>query len=166
MKHWYLVHTKPRQEKVAEYNLERQGYEVYLPLTQQPKRRNGHWTSVIEPLFPRYLFVRLQLGLEDFYPIRSTIGVRNLVRFAEEPAIVPDEIIVTLRHAADRATTLHRPHSKPFKQGDNVLIEEGPFAGLEGIFWVEKSQERVVILLEILGQRRHLTIKADSLKLA
>ena len=72
---WYLVHTRPRQEEVAREHLERQGYGVYLPRLQLPRRRRGHWHDVIEPLFPRYLFAGARRNEQSLHPIRSTRGV-------------------------------------------------------------------------------------------
>lgn len=60
--HWYLVHTKPKQEKYALENLQRQGYECYLPLLLSERIRQGILMVTDEPLFPRYLFIRLGQG--------------------------------------------------------------------------------------------------------
>lgn len=166
MKSWYLIHTKPRKETVAEQNLQRQGYEVYLPLIQQPRRRRDQWVEVIEPLFSRYLFVHLQAGQDDFSPIKYTIGVCKLVRFTEQPAVVPDQVVESIRQAADRNTGLHRSHAPLFQPGDTVLIEKGPLAGLHAIFWAETSQERAIILLEILGRENRIVVERDALNLA
>jgi len=166
MKCWYLVHTKPRKEIVAEQNLQRQGFDVYLPLIQQPRRRRGCWVEVIEPLFPRYLFVSLQLGCDNIGPIRYTTGVRNLVRFTEEPAIVPDQVVESLKCAADRNTGLHYATGPLFEPGSTVIIEKGAFAGLRAIFLAETGQERVIVLLEMLGRENRVTVNRDLLRLA
>lgn len=150
---------------MAEQNLQRQGWQVYLPLIRQPRRRCGRWIEVIEPLFPRYLFLRFQSGHDDISPIRSTTGVHNLVRFSEYPATVPDSIVESLRRAADGATGLH--YREPlFKTGDKVIVEQGPLAGLQAILVAETGQERVIILLEMLGRENRLNIKRDLLRLA
>lgn len=151
---------------MAEENLQRQGWQVYLPLIRQPRRRRGHWIEVIEPLFPRYLFVRFQSGHDNISPIRYTTGVHNLVRFSEYPATVPDSIVESLQRAADGATGLHYPREPLFKPGDKVIIEQGPLAGLQAILLAETGQERVVILLEMLGRENRLPIKRDLLRLA
>lgn len=166
MKRWYLVHTKPRKERVAEQNLQRQGYEVYLPLIQQPRRRRGHWIEVIDPLFPNYLFVRLRFGWDNIGPIRYTMGVRQLVRFTQEPAIVPEEIIESLKAAADSDTGIYQFKEALFRPGDKVMIDQGPLAGLNAIFLAETGQERVLILLEMLGRENQITIERDLLRLA
>ncbi|HJW28010.1 MAG TPA: transcription termination/antitermination NusG family protein [Saprospiraceae bacterium] len=167
MNHWYLIHTKPHKEKVAEQNLQRQGYKVYLPLLRQLRRRRGHWCEIIDPLFPSYLFVRLQVGQQNISPIRYTTGVRDLVRFAETgPAIVPDQIIDTLMRTADQSTGLHHLRKPLLRVGSTVFIDKGPLSGLKGIFLAETGQERVVILLEMLGRENRVTVKRDWLCLA
>jgi transcriptional antiterminator RfaH len=166
MKHWYLIHTKPRKEMVAEQNLQRQGYEVYLPLIQQPHRRRGHWVEIIEPMFPRYLFVRLRIGYDSIRPIRYTTGVHNLVRFTEEPSVVSEQIVESLKRTADFDTGLHYYKGPLFKPGDAVIVERGPLAGLQAIFLAETGQERVIILLNMLGRENHVTIERDVLRLA
>ena len=97
--HWYLVHTKPRQEKSALENLHRQGYQCYLPTIPSEKLRQGPLTVADEPLFPRYLFIRLGQGdsAKSWAPIRSTKGVSRLVSFGIEPARVDGGLIELLR---------------------------------------------------------------------
>ncbi len=94
--HWYLVHTKPRQEKCALQNLEQQGYQCYLPTLLSERLRLGSLTVRDEPLFPRYLFIRLGQGpaTQSWAPIRSTKGVSRL-------HVVPTRN--PLRHLANRA---------------------------------------------------------------
>lgn len=160
---WYLVHTKPQKETVAERNLQRQGYETYLPLIQQPRRRRGRWIEMIEPLFSRYLFIHLRPGYDDIRSIRYTIGVRDLVRFTEEPAIVPDQIVQSLRDTADPKSGLHYLKGPVLKPGSKVTIDSGPFAGLKAIFLAETGQERAVVLLEMLGRENRITVRRDLL---
>lgn len=166
MKCWYLVYTKPRQERVAEQNFRRQSYEVYLPLIQQPCRHRGRWIEAIGPLFPCYLFLRCQPGYDDISPIRYTTGVRNIVSFNGEPAVVPDHIIESIKQTADYESGVHHFKGSLFEPGNKVIIDRGPLTGLQGIFLAETGQERVVILLEILGRENRITVKRDLLRLA
>jgi transcriptional antiterminator RfaH len=151
MENWYVVFTKPRQESIAEENLKRQAFRTYLPWIRQAKRRRGKRQWVIEPLFPRYLFVRLDLGRDNSVPIRSSRGVVGLIRFGERLPAVPDPFIEALMKTADRQTGIHRLQEGLFKEGDAVTILEGPLAGWRGIFKATKGERRVVILLEMLG---------------
>ena len=89
---WYLLYSKPRQEGVAVENLKRQGYETYLPLIRTRRRRQGQYVSLVEPMFPRYLFIHLSDQTDNWGPIRSTLGVSGLVRFGDLPAQVPGRL--------------------------------------------------------------------------
>jgi len=101
MKHWYAIHTKPRQEEHAAVHLRRQEFEIYLPRIKQARRFRQRWRDMIEPLFPRYLFIRLDLGNDNVAPIRSTRGVSKLVSFNGLPATVPEPLIDALIESAD-----------------------------------------------------------------
>ena len=98
---WYLLYSKPRQEGVAVENLKRQGYETYLPLIRTRRRRQGQYVSLVEPMFPRYLFIHLSDQTDNWGPIRSTLGVSALVRFGDLPAQVPDRLIDALKSRED-----------------------------------------------------------------
>ncbi len=161
---WYAVLCKPRKEIVAEENLERQGFRIYLPRIQVPKRRRGQWQDVVEPLFPRYLFVNVDADQISVAPIRSTLGVTGLVRFADRPARVPCEVIQALMNAADLDTGLHKFGRPLFQPGDRVRFMEGPFAGLEGIFSLEKGEERAIVLLELLGNQNRVPVPRSWLE--
>ena len=156
-KSWYLVYTKPRQEALAQANLERQDYGVYLPKVRQMRRRRGKQEAVVEPLFPRYLFIRLDTQSDNWGPIRSTFGVAALVRFGAEPAQVPDELVAHLK-AQEGQDGLHEWAEPKMKVGDRVRVAEGPLKGYEGILLAKNGQERVMLLLEMLGKevRTHL----------
>jgi transcriptional antiterminator RfaH len=150
---WYLIHTKPAAEAVAQANLDRQGFEVYFPRLQQPTLRRARWKDAIVALFPRYLFLRLNEGQQALGPVRSTTGVASVVRFGANYAVVPDQVIRELRARADPESGFHKLSSRlPFRRGTAVRIAVGPFSGLEGLFEREAGEDRVVVLLNILGR--------------
>ncbi|MBT0571723.1 transcription/translation regulatory transformer protein RfaH [Curvibacter sp. CHRR-16] len=148
---WYLVQTKPRQEKVARQNLERQRYECYLPMFSMQKIRRNTVTDVCEPLFPRYLFIKLGDGMGDkgWSPIRSTLGVSKLVCFGTQPAKVTAALVDSIRQreqqAAGKVATL-------FQAGQKVQITDSAFAGIEGIFQTTDSERRVLVLIEMMSK--------------
>jgi transcriptional antiterminator RfaH len=156
---WYAVATKARDEAVAKANLERQDYQVLLPTISLKKRRRGRWTSVIEPLFPGYLFVSLVLGADDPAPIRSTVGCIGLVRFGQAHTPVPSSLIAALQGTLDGAVDA----PLPFSQGDKVRVIAGPFAGLEAVFDMPRGEDRAQVLLELLGKVQRLTVSQDDL---
>lgn len=94
MAQWYVMYTKPRQEIVALENLQRQNYSVFFPQARVQKRKAGQGTvQVVEPLFPRYMFIQLEVGVSDFSKLRSTKGCVDLVKFGGKPSVVPVELI-------------------------------------------------------------------------
>lgn len=160
MLRWYLICTKPLAESCAQSNLERQGYEVYLPRLAQSALRRGRWREAIVALFPGYLFLRLSEGEQALAPVRSTVGVSQVVRFGARYAIVPDDIVRELRARADPVTGLHRTVSEPFVAGAPVKIAAGPFDGLQGVFCRKAGADRVLVLLSLLGHDSAVRVPA------
>jgi transcriptional antiterminator RfaH len=149
---WCLVHSKPRGEKIALTNLIRQGFELYFPEVATRVRTRGRWIERVAPLFPRYLFLRFAPGRQALGPIRSTLGVSGIVSFGNEYAHVPARVISCLRNRAEAATGLHRlADEQPLSPGAAVRIVAGAFDGLEGIFVRKAGDDRVVVLLDMLG---------------
>jgi transcriptional antiterminator RfaH len=148
MKSWYLIQTKPRSEQLAKENLERQGYDTYLPLILGRARKRGKTIKLIQPMFPRYLFIHLSDQTDDWGPIRSTLGVSTLVRFGMIPAKVP-EILISRLKQNENSIGIHELPSKVLSPGDKLLIVEGPFEGYEATLFSQKSNDRVIVLLKI-----------------
>ena len=163
MKAWYLIHTKPRQEQTAKTQLERQGYKTYLPLIPTRRKKQGRTVKVIAPMFPRYLFIHLSDKTDDWRPIRSTIGVANLVRFAQVPTPVPAGLIKSLKQHEDAKGIQVEP-ARSFRKGEVVRIAEGPFEGFEAIFQETSSRNRVTLLLEILENQVRLELNANQIE--
>ena len=166
MSHWHAVLCKPRREEVAATNLENQGYEIYLPRLVTLRRRTGRWTEIIEPLFPRYLFINSGDSEKSLAPVRSTLGVTDFIRINTTPAVVPENVIIELRHRADPETGLHKINSSPFRSGYRIRFTAGPFTGLEGIFEMECGDARVIVLLKLLGKTSRVTVDRDCLAVA
>ena len=161
--HWYLVHTKPRQEKCALENLQRQGFQCYLPTLPAEKLRQGVLTVADEPLFPRYLFIRLGQGdsAPSWAPIRSTKGVSRLVSFGVEPAKVADSLVEALR-AQDES--VQAEPARLFKPGERVCLTEAPFAGIEGIYQMADGERRVIVLIELLSKQVRVRVAPANLR--
>lgn len=161
--HWYLVHTKPRQESCALDNLQRQGHVCYLPTLPSEKLRRGVLTVADEPLFPRYLFIRLGQGgsAPSWAPIRSTKGVSRLVSFGLEPAKVSDSLVEALR--VHEASAQAEPE-RLFKPGERVCLTQAPFAGIEGIYQMADGEHRVMVLIELLSRPVRLRVAPGTLR--
>jgi transcriptional antiterminator RfaH len=160
---WYLVHSKPRKEQVALENLERQGYECYLPKRPMEKKRRGKVEIADEPLFSRYLFIHLAMDFksQSWAPIRSTLGVSTMVHFGDAPVAVADKVIAALK-AAEAEFSLGDPE-RLFHAGEAVRITEGPFAGIEGVYQMDDSEQRALVLIEMLGKSVVAKVEKGSL---
>lgn len=154
---WYLIYTKPRQETIAQINLEQQYYSVYLPKVEVKRRRLGIYTQVIEPMFPRYLFVNLQQGVDNWMPIRSTRGVASIVRFGGVPAAVPTPL-VTLIQQNEQQHQHEKEVMQRFKKGDRVKILDPAWDHYQAIFQATTSKKRVSVLLELLGSKTEVEV--------
>lgn len=159
---WLVVRTKSRQETLALENLERQAFECYLPRLQLRKRRRNKWVDVVEPLFPGYIFVHVDPDQTSITPIRSTLGVNGIVRFGNALVPIPDDVIQYLKLNEQPDTGLHRSDKPLFEKGDGVQIVDGPFTGLQGVYQMDKGEDRVMILIEILGRQSSVALKLDA----
>lgn len=160
--HWFVIHTKPRQEQRALLNLEQQGYECYLPILATEKLRQGALSLIEEPLFPRYLFIRLgasQSG-QSWAPIRSTLGVSRLVTFGTDPAKVDADLISTLR--TQNSSARQKPQ-RMFNVNDQVQIISGPFAGLEAVYQMQDGESRAMVLIQFLSKPIRLAVSPANL---
>ena len=160
---WYLVHTKPRQEEMALRNLQVQNYECYLPTLPKEKISQQALTLVEQPLFPRYLFIRLGIDFksQSWSPIRSTPGVSRLVRFGLEPAKVDDDLVANLREY--EAKLKERP-IELFQGGDKIRVVQGPFTGIEGVFKIKDGQQRVIVLIEMMSKMVAMPLAPHQIK--
>ncbi len=161
-KKWYVVQTKPRKEYEAEEQLRRQGFGVYLPRLQVEKLRNRRWLATVEPMFPRYLFVHLDPNIDSIAPVRSTRGVSQIVRFGLQLCPVPDEVIQFLQQRENPENHCSTPPPVEFSKGETVVVRDGPFAGMEGIFERHSGEERSIVLLNCLGQQNRINLARHS----
>lgn len=162
-KGWYLINSKPRQELRAEEHLKNQEINCILPLIEMEKIIRGKRQSISEPLFPGYLFVELQTNGRDWSKIRSTRGVRDFVRFGGVPGRVPDSVLEHLQILDITNTSIE---TNAPKTGDKVVITDGPFKDLEGVFKISNGEERSIVLLTILGKATEMELENNKLRKA
>ena len=161
---WFAVVSKPRQEQVALENLQRQGFECFLPMAENPyQRRSKKHQRIVEPLFPRYLFLKANASQQNLAPVRSTKGVLSMVRFGMELAVVPESVIHAIKSSVEPITGLIKINPVDVKAGDKVRVFDGPLAGVKGIVQERNSENRALILMELLG--RPTTVEVDALTL-
>lgn len=161
--HWYVVHTKPKQESRALLNLERQGFACFLPTIPRKKVKSKAFEIVHEPLFSRYLFIELDTTLsgKSWAPIRSTLGVSKLVTFGNEPARVNPGLIELLR---EQEATLAQSPIAQYQPGDIVRIKEGPFKGLEAVYQMDDGEMRAMVLIELIQKPTRMQVDIGNLQ--
>ena len=152
MKNWYLIKTKPRQEKIAKQNLENQGYGAFCPMAKI--------SNQLAVLFPGYLFVQLNKKTQNWSPINSTKGVSHFVKFGLNFAKVPTSVIEFIK-TNQHITTEKLINLNKFKPGDKVQISDGVFKNWVAIFKCYKPDERVILLMNLLGNEQSLSFKKE-----
>ena len=169
---WYVVLTKAKQEERAEEHLRAQGGEVFLPKIQIEKIRKGKRVEVVEPLFPGYLFVNIQ-GCEQLVgSIRSTRGVRQILRFGIKPIEIQQGLIDDLKARCNsqfegqvegQATSLNDKQTI-FNPGQKIEVTSGPFKAYQAIFKQFDGEARAIILLNVLNQQQELLVELQQLQ--
>ena len=161
---WYVAYSKPNGERIAEENLARQGYAVQLPLARRVVRRK----VALEPLFPRYLFFKPSSPQQSLSPVRSTVGVTSIVRFGMDLAVLSDDLCQTIMAFAQAqreggvGSILAVQGITP---GERVLVNSGPFAGLEGLV-SSVAKDRVMVLMSLLGKEQTLGFEPTQISAA
>ncbi len=167
MKPWYVVHTQAGREKFAAGHLDRQGFTTYLPLCRRHRRHARRTTVIRAPLFPRYLFVQADLARDRWQSINGTHGVHHLVCMGDRPSPVPDGVVEAIR-ARETAEGVIELAPDPlfgqtFDKGEAVKITAGPLAEQAGLFDGLDAQARVIVLLDMLGRRVGVPVRADAI---
>lgn len=157
MKRWFAVQTHPRSEESALAHLKRQGFQAYLPRIWKERRHARRIERVRAPLFPRYLFVNLDLGSARWRAINSTIGVCALVSLGEAPTPVPDAVLDSIR-AREGEDGIVAIRSTLYAPGTRVTVAEGPFQDLTGLFEAATDDNRVLVLLTLMQREVRVTL--------
>jgi transcriptional antiterminator RfaH len=160
---WFLVYTKPRQESGVCTQLDRQGYDAYLPLYKTLRRMPDGMVMQRSPMFPRYVFFRPGHAGHSIAPVRSTLGVSNIVRFGLTPATVGAEVVEGLRAFELQREQADAQLISPLQTGRRVVICAGPLKGLEGLVSGAVGQ-RVSVLLDLLGRQPSVNIPNHHLE--
>jgi transcriptional antiterminator RfaH len=166
MPRWYVVQTQPQSELKAVAHLQRQGYETYLPRYLKRRRHARRIDVVAAPLFPRYLFVAINIGVQRWRSIRSTVGVSQLVCHGDEPASISDKIIAQIKQGEDERGFIQIDSRPRFNFGDHIRVLEGAFADCLGVFQGLSDRERVEILLDLLGRKVRVSLEINAIAAA
>jgi transcriptional antiterminator RfaH len=158
------VKTQPKREHIAAGQLERlEGVEVFAPRIRFKRRtpRGKVWFE--ESLFPGYIFARFDVEMQR--AVSGAIGVRGLVKFAGECAMVPQVVIDVLRTETPAAGPVVIPDEPSVKEGDETVVVEGSLMGLRAVIRrVMPGGERVKVLLDMMGTAIEAEVSVDTLE--
>jgi transcriptional antiterminator RfaH len=163
---WYVVQTQANAEAKAARNLIRQGFEIYLPRYLKRRSHSRKIEKVAAPLFPRYLFVRVDMETQRWRSIQSTFGVSSLVTRGADPAPIAREVLHILRAKEDQNGFIAMARRSSFTVGEKVRILAGAFTDVVGSFDGLGDRERVAVLLDLLGQKVRVSMDMDMIAAA
>lgn len=163
---WYVVQTQVNAEAKAVRNLLRQGFEPYLPRYLKRRSHARKIDRVAAPLFPRYLFVRVDAVSQRWRSIQSTFGVSHLVLNGSEPARISKQIVAALKAREDEGGFIKLDLRRQFSLGAKVRVLAGAFADNLGLFDGLCDRDRVAILLDFLGRQVRVSLDADMVAAA
>jgi transcriptional antiterminator RfaH len=158
---WYLAHTQPKSERKAELHLGAQGFRTYFPQVQKTIRHARQLRTVRAPLFPRYLFVILDVGRDRWLSVRSTIGVSSLFTCQDRPVPVPKGVVEALIARTNEANLTS--FEVDLATGQTVRILSGPFAEFVGTLERLDAAGRVRVLLTMMGSTVPVALHRSAL---
>ena len=156
-KKWFIARIKPNSHKSAIQNLERQGFETFLPRMEITQRQNNKFIVKNVYVFPGYMFVSFDPGIITWTKINSTYGVSKILAFNKKPSEISSDLILELKTRYE--INCNPKHKEKLQKGDSIKFYTGPFADL--IAKVESVDEnnRIWILLEAMGGRPRLKLQ-------
>jgi transcriptional antiterminator RfaH len=159
-----VVNTHPNKERTAIEHLGRQRIETYCPLIRKGRRNPRGNTTELRPLFPSYVFVRIDGSRAEWRPILSTIGVRRLISFGDCVGRIDHGFIESLRARERDGVIVAPPH--PYRIGQDIRMVSGPFDGLIAKILEINDHQRLVVLMDLLQQTVRVQVSADSVTAA
>ena len=156
---WFAVQVRARCEKIVAQVLENKGFEPLLPLYTVTRQRSDRTVGLELPLFPGYLFCRLDLK-SRLLPLFTTPGVVRLLGVGPTPCPVDESEMETIRTILKQGRGA-RPWPMP-KEGERVFIEAGPLCGVEGVLIGKKKDTRLIVSVTLLQRAVSVEIDADS----
>jgi transcriptional antiterminator RfaH len=159
---WYVIQTKPANEHRVEAHLSNQEIAAFLPMLETFRYLNGKMIPKIKPMFPNYLFAKLDIHVA-YYQVKWTRGVNKILGIGSEPSPVSEEVIQTLRQRMGEKNVVRLDDG--LEKGSLVQFTSGPFKDLMGVFDKKMSDGgRVRILLSLIGVDASVQVSRHQIK--
>lgn len=166
MRRWYVAHTRPHAERYAVDHLLRQDFLAYVPFCRKLRRHARRCEMVKSPMFPRYVFVALDMAIDRWRSINGTRGISHLVCFGGRPEALPEGTVETLRAQEDDDGFVSLASLTLFDRGARLRVLDGSFAGKIGIYERMSAAERVVLLFDLLGHEVEVSVPLHAVEAA
>ena len=163
-KEWFILQFKSNSHHLAAKNLNRQGFETFLPLHETTSRRLSRFINTSKPLFPGYMFIKFDRAESEWHKINSTYGVSRLITFNSTLKPIPINIVDSLMKRYDSSGKL-LPIQK-LKKGDQVTVLKGPFANFIATVEKYEADQRIWILMDLMGRKTKIITQSDGLTLS
>jgi transcriptional antiterminator RfaH len=159
---WFLAQVKPNSHAIAARNLARQGFATFLPMQEETRRHRGKFLTQMRPLFAGYIFVALDMRQGAWRAVNSTSGITRLVSLGSAPTPVPRDLVCKLMGRCDQDGRL--VPQKPLSPGDEVMLTRGPFMDFVARIERMAPDERVHVLMDLMGAQTRLVVRAQHLR--
>ena len=163
-KEWFILQFKSNSHHLAAKNLNRQGFETFLPLHETTSRRLSRFINTSKPLFPGYMFIRFDKAESEWHKINSTYGVSRLITFNSHLKSIPTKFVDSLMKRYDLSGKLLP--IKKLKEGDQVAILKGPFANFIATVEKYEAEQRIWVLMDLMGRKTKIQATTDTLELS
>ena len=150
-KEWFILQFKSNSHHLAAKNLNRQGFETFLPLHETTSRRLSRFINTSKPLFPGYMFIRFDRAESEWHKINNTYGVSRLITFNSILKSIPTIFVDSLMKRYDLSGKLLP--IKKLKKGDQVTVLKGPFANFIATVEKYEADQRIWILMDLMGRK-------------
>ena len=163
-KEWFIVQFKSNSHHQAEKNLNRQRFETFLPLHDNSSQKLSRFINTSKPLFPGYMFVRFDRAESEWHKINNTYGVSRLITFNSILKSIPTTFMDSLMMRYDLSGKLLP--IKKLKKGDHVTVLKGPFANFIATVEKYEADQRIWILMDLMGRKTKIQTPSDNLTLS
>jgi len=163
-KEWFILQFKSNSHHQAAKNLNRQGFETFLPLYDITSRKLSRFVNTSKPLFPGYMFIKFDRAESKWHKINNTYGVSRLITFNNILKSIPTSFVNHLMKRYDLSGKL-LPIQK-LKKGDQVKLLKGPFANFAATVEKYEDDQRIWVLMDLMGRKSKIQAEAESLQLS
>lgn len=161
MNRWYVIKTKPNQEKKAALNLQNQKFKVFIPQIYKEKRVRGKLVTFNEPFFPSYIFINFNIERDHWTKINNSYGVSKLLSIGGTPQQIKDNFINSLMSYINKDEYIENLFS--LKKNQNVQIMDGPFEGFFASVVKKVGKDRVKLFVNFLTKQTSIILDKKSL---